>query len=172
MQATFTNKQLNKRATQLLRSVRNLAPDSDAITELVEVTEALSDQPVKPVVVARLTVQRANGIRLIVEVQSDSTFSTFYKFHTQQGARRSTKRFLHNQSRNMGMRVIGYHQPGLESVAAQIQKYADPSNPIVKMSIRILQRKAYRKLIGARPDQLGLTQMSSLPIYSRVVRAS
>ncbi len=172
MQGTLTSKQLNRRASALLSGVRTggISPQSDSLAELVEITEVLRDQPVKSVVVARLTVQRANGIRMIVEVQSDSKFSSFYFFYTQEGRRRSTKRFLHRRSRNMGVSVIGYHQPGLESVLAQIEKYADPSNPIVKTSIRILQRKAYKKLISARPDELGLSRMASLPIYSPVVR--
>lgn len=126
------------------------------------------ERAARPVVVARLTVQRANGIRLIVEVNTDSTFAAFYRFYTQSGARRSTKRFLHNRSRNSGLSTIGYYQPGLESVAAQIEKYADPNNPIVKKTIRIIQRKTYRRLIAASPDQLGLTKTRRLPIYGPV----
>jgi hypothetical protein len=170
MQSSLVSKQLNRRFHQVLGSFRTgaISPKSDALAELVEIAEELSDQPVRPVVLARLTIHRANGIRMIVEVSSDATFSTFYRFYTQVGARRSTKRFLRNGSRNEGLPQLSYYKPGLENVAATIEKYADPSNPIVKKSIRIIQRKAYRKLIGMRPDLLGLTKMSPLPIYSPI----
>lgn len=170
MNTSFTNKQMTRRADTLLRAVRSggITPQSDAMTEIVELTDALRDEPIKPAVVARLTVQRANGVRLIVEVDESSTFNAFYRIYTQIGARRSTKQFLHNQSRGMGLSPIGYHQAGLESVLASIEKYADPANPITKKTIRILKRKLYKRLIQARPDQLGLTQMNRLPIYHRV----
>jgi hypothetical protein len=170
MQSSFTTKQIQRRFDQVLSSFKPgaIRTDSDAIRELADLALALEDEPVKPTVLARLTIHRANGIRMIIEVSSDATFSTFYRFFTQQGARRSTKRFLRNGSRNEGIPRLGYYLPGLESVAATIEKYADPNNPIVKKSIRIIQRKAYRKLIGMRPDLLGLTKMSPLPIYSPV----
>lgn len=133
---------------------------------------AICGGAVKLGVVARLTVYRASGIRMIVEVHSDSTFNSFFRYFTQVGARRSTKRFLRNASRNEGLPKLGYYQPGLESVAAQIEKYADPNNPIIKKTIRIMQRRTYRKMIAVSPDQLGLTKMASLPIYGPVARAS
>lgn len=160
MQSFFTNQRLDRRAATIIRSVRagKVAPNSDALAELAEITEVISDQPVKPIVVARLTIFLRDGKRMIVEVEDGCRFSSFYHFYTQQGARRSTKEHLRAGSRNEGLGQIGYFQPGLESVAAKIEKYSNPANPIVKKTLRIIRCRAYRKLINARPDQLGLTK--------------
>jgi hypothetical protein len=171
MQSSFTTKQLDRRAATIMRGVRTgiVTTKSDSIRELIELTEALSDQPVKPVVVARLTVTRQNGVRTIVEVWSNATFNSFYRFFHQDGARRSTKRLIRTSWRNEGISWIGFehlHPAGLETIAKRLAFYASQSNPVVKSKLRIIQRKAYRRLLRVSPDQLGLTKMSRLPIYS------
>jgi hypothetical protein len=125
-------------------------------------------------VVARLTVTRANGMRTIVEVWADAGFHTFYRYFRQNGARRSTKTPIRVASRNEGiswMRFEPLHPAGLETIASRLEKYAAQSNPVVGKKLRIIQRRAYRKLLTARPDELGLTQTAPLPIYRPVVRS-
>lgn len=162
MQSSFTSKQLDRRAATIIRGIRTrqVTPDSDAMVELAELTEAIADQPVKVTVVARLTVVRQNGQRTIVEVHSDARFSSFYHFFQQEGNRRSTKKPFRTASRNEGLNPVGYWQPGLETIAARLEKYSDPKNPIVKQTLRIIQRRAYKRLLSARPDVLGLTKTS------------
>jgi len=155
----LTTNQLERRAATIIRAVRvgKVPPTSDAIAELAEITEVISDAPpVKPVVVARLTVVRAVGCRTIIEVQEDASFHTFYKFFTQQGNRWSTKRLVRTANRNEGL--LPYYQayrmtPGLEKLAERWQTMPGVSS----VKIRILKKRAYRKLLSARPDELGLT---------------
>ena len=167
MQASYTERQMDQRAEQIMKAARagSLQPGSDAMAELVEITEAQRDRPVKPVVIARLTMIKQDGVRLIVEIEAGCTFNAFYKFYKQTGGRRSTKTLVRKGSRNEGLDQIGYYHPGLETVAARVAKYMDPSNPIVSSKIRIIRRADYARLIAARPDQLGLTKMDRLPIF-------
>jgi hypothetical protein len=128
----------------------------------VELSHKLEDEPAKPVVVARMTITRANGQRLIIEVEEGSTWSSFYKFYKQDGARRSTKTLIRTGGRQEG----GNRRPCLDAIAARITMVQWQTNPVVDVKIRIIQRRAYRRLVTARPDELGLTQMRRLPIYS------
>lgn len=122
-------------------------------------------------VVARLTVIRKNGLRTIVEVEAGSTFSSFYRFYRQVGAKRSTKERIRTADRNEGCRWIGmqHGQPiGLETIAKRLEFYASQSNPVVSKKIRIFRKLAYQRLLNVSPDQLGLTRMTHLPIYRPV----
>jgi hypothetical protein len=125
----------------------------------------------KKKVVARLTVIRASGYRTIVEVHSDATFSNFYRFHRQLGAKRSTKQFVRFGHQTEGCQWIGMqhqHKPSLETIAKRLEFYASQSNPVVSKRIRIIHKRAYKKLLSARPDELGLTKTRPLPIYAPV----
>jgi hypothetical protein len=121
-------------------------------------------------VVARLTVIREVGCKTIIEVQDDATFSRFYHFYMQEGNRRSTKRAVRAGSRNEG--IPSYQvlraRPGLERLADAWQKQPG----VVSVKLRILRKRAYLKLIDARPDQLGLTKMSPVPLYTTYARAA
>ena len=161
MQSSFTTKELDRRAATIIQGIqaRHVTPDSDAMAELAEITEVISDRPVKPVVVARLTVTRAVGCKTIIEVCEDATFSNFYRFHTQQGNRRSTKRLVRTANRNEGL--LPFHQayrmtPGLERLADRWSKQPG----VTAVTVRIVKRRAYRRLITTTPDQLGLTKTS------------
>lgn len=159
MQSSFTEKQLDRRAATILRGVRTrqVAPGSDAIVELAELTETLSDQPVKPIVVARLTITRAVGCRTIIEVCEDATFNAFYRIHTQDGNRRSTKRLVRTSNRNEGISSwMPAHRmtPGLELLAARWTSHPG----VTAVTVRILRKRAYKRLISASPDVLGLTK--------------
>jgi hypothetical protein len=163
MQSSFSETQLDRRAATILRAVRtgNVTPDSDALAELAEIAEVISasDRPVKPIVVARLTVTRAVGCKTIIEVQADATFHSFYRFHTQQGNRRSTKQLVRTANRNEGLRPYfqAYRMtPGLEKLAEFWKQHPG----VTAVTVRIIRRRAYRKLITARPDELGLTKTS------------
>jgi len=117
----------------------------------------------KSQVVARLTVIRKNGLRTIVEVQSDASFYSFYHFFRQVGAKRSTKELIRSSNRNEG----SLQEPGLEAIAKKLEMYSSQSNPVVSKKIRIIKKRAYRKLISARADELGLaTSKVNLPLQS------
>ncbi len=118
----------------------------------------------KPKVIARMTVTRALGNLTIVEVREDATFSTFYQVFTQTGRRRSTKRLVRTANRNEGLQphFRAYRmQPGLEKLAEHWQKLPG----VTSVKVRIIKKRLYRKLISARPDELGLAKSSvSLPV--------
>ena len=113
-------------------------------------------------VVARLIIIRNNGRRTIVEVQADATFHTFYRFFSQDGRRRSTKTSLRNASRNEYLPVVNAHlyRPGLDVIEKQLRTVYAQSNPVVGSKIRIIQKRAYKTLINAAPDALGLTKVA------------
>lgn len=114
-------------------------------------------------VAARLTINRADGSRLIIEVHNDSTFSKFFFYYRQIGNRRSTKEFIHTKSRNEGLRYINAQQqtPGLEVLADHITSSnkvfygrdgrAKERNPVTSMKLRIIKKREYRKLLNAAP---------------------
>jgi hypothetical protein len=175
MQSSFSETQLARRAATIIRSVRvgQVQPTSDALAELAELTEVLSDQPVKPTVIARLTVIRAVGCKTIIEVRDDATFNSFYRFYSQEGNRRSTKRQVRCASRNEGLLpyYLAYRMtPGLEKLAERWRVHPG----VVSVKVRIIRKRAYRKLINAAPHELGLTKMARLPLYGplSVVRHS
>ena len=114
-------------------------------------------------VVARLTAIRADGSRTIVEVHSDASFHSFYRFFSQQGNRRSTKKLTRETNRNAGMPPMNAHayEPGLEAIATMLRKFdGKPGNGsnVRKVTIRIIRRKMYRELLHAAPDALGMTK--------------
>jgi hypothetical protein len=162
----LTGNQLNRRAATILRGVRSrqVTPTSDAFRELAELTEVISDAPVKPVVIARMTIKRAVGDTTIIEVHEDANFSHFYRIYSQCGRRRSTKRLVIHANRNYGIQSYSAaHRivPGFERLAEMWS--ARPHIESVK--VRILQRRAYKRMISMSPDQLGLTHSSiGLPV--------
>jgi len=102
-------------------------------------------------VVARMTIIREVGVRTIVEVYSDATFSNFYSFFTQDGARRSTKKLIRCANRNEGLRpwYRAYRmQPGLAAIAEHFKTMPNITN----VKIRIIRKRIYRKLLDAAPD--------------------
>lgn len=128
----------------------------------------------KTKVVARLTVIRQNGLRTIVEVEAGSTFSSFYRFYRQQGSKRSTKELIRVANRNEGTSWIGFRHlqlPGLDVIAKRLEFYASQSNPVVSKRIRIIKRRAYKRLIEANPAELGLTKTRQLPVFRPFVLA-
>lgn len=116
----------------------------------------------KTIVIARLTVTRKDDHRTIVEIHADATFSRFYRFHQQQGLRRSTKRFIRSASRNESLPVINAHlyQPGLDVIARKLESLFKQSNPVVSVKIRIIKKRLYKKMINASPEQLGLVKVN------------
>lgn len=157
MYHSFSSKQMGRRAGTLLRSFRTGAvrPNAEIIHELVELSQALDDAPVKPTVIARMTVTRENNTKVIVELHETATFASFYHFYSQTGNRRSTKRHIRTANRNEG--------PGLESLAQKLSIYQSTTNPIVSTRIRIIRKGAYRRLLSLRPDELGLTHAGDVP---------
>ena len=168
MQSFLTTKQLDRRAATILRGIRSrqVTPDSDALAELAEITDVISDRPVKPTVVARLTVTRASGRRTIVEVREGCKFASFYHFYLQDGARRSTKKWYRNGSRS--------EAPNLAAILERMKNFAVESNPVISSKLRIIERRAYERLISASPNELGLTKVSNASTWTptKAARAS
>lgn len=115
-------------------------------------------------VIARMTVTRSLGNLTIIEVREDATFSSFYQVYTQTGKRRSTKRLVRTANRNEGLQPYfqAYRmQPGLEKIAEYWQKRPN----VTSVKVRIIKKRLYRKLISARPDELGLVKTKvNIPI--------
>ena len=111
--------------------------------------------------IARLTVTRANGKRTIVEIHAGATFHKFYSFFTQDGRRRSTKKLLRTASRNEYLPVINTHRhkPGLDVIEKQLRSLFVQSNPVTESKLRIIKKRAYKHLITAAPDALGLSKI-------------
>jgi hypothetical protein len=116
----------------------------------------------KKEVVARLTVIREVGVRTIIDVYTDATFSNFYNYFVQDGARRSTKKLVRTANRNEGLSpwYKAYRmQPGLAAIAEHLNKMPQ----FTSVKIRIIKRRAYRKLLTAAPDVLGLVKVNCQP---------
>lgn len=115
--------------------------------------------------IARLTIEREVGVRTIVEVHADATFSMFYHFYTQDGRRRSTKRQIRTANRNEGLRAwFGAHRmtPGLDVIAEQFRRMPH----VKKTTVRIIRKRTYRKALEAAPDELGnlaRTEVARMP---------
>ena len=110
-------------------------------------------------VVARLTAIREIGVRTIIEVHDDddTTFSTFFHYYTQVGLKRSTKTQIRVANRNDGLHpwYRAYRiQPGLEALAEHWKKMPQ----ITSVRVRIIKKRAYRRLLEAAPDVLGLVK--------------
>jgi hypothetical protein len=108
----------------------------------------------KKIVLARLTVEREVGVKTIIEVHADATFQTFYHYYTQDGRRRGTKRLVRKANRNEGL--YPWHQayrmrPGLDVIAAHFRQMPH----VAKVTVRIIRKRAYRKVLEAAPDALG-----------------
>ena len=118
--------------------------------------------------VARLTVERANGWRTIVEIHADATFISFYRYYRQFGRKRSTKEFVRSSSRTEYLSVINthLHKPGLDVIEARLKSFGQESNPVIKSKLRIIRKRLYRKMLSARPDELGLTKLTHTNLNS------
>jgi len=115
----------------------------------------------KTVVIARLTAVREVGVRTIIEVHSDASFNSFYQYYTQEGMKRSTKELIRTTGRNEGIRpwYRAYcTQPGLEVLATRMLDMKQ----FKSVKIRILKKRAYRQLLEAAPDVLGLTKVEPM----------
>jgi len=111
-------------------------------------------------VVARLTVIREIGVRTIVEVNQDATFSNFYSYFMQEGARRSTKKLIRCANRNEGL-APWYRMYRMEPGLAAIAEHFKTMPNITSVKIRIIRKRLYRKLLAAAPDELGITKVAS-----------
>jgi len=160
---TFT--QFNHCRGRIFTAIQSgtIGPRSEAFRELAEISIELEDAPIKPVVIARLTITRANGKRTIVEIHQGATFHSFFHYYIQEGNRRSTKKHLRTAARNEG----GLRTSGLEAIALRLSVYQNQSNPVTGTTIRILRKRDYRKLLNARPDELGLTHTSIYLPFTR-----
>ncbi len=113
-------------------------------------------------VIARLTAIRAIGVRTIIEVQEDATFVSFYHYFTQDGLKWSTKKFVRTANRNESLlpHYRAYRlQPGLEAIAEHLKTMPQ----FTSIKIRIIRKRAYRKLLAAAPDALGIVKVKSQP---------
>lgn len=164
MNRSFTTRQLSRRQNTILGAFQTGAakPTSEIIRELAEITEALADEPVRKHdnVVARLTVKRANGRRTIVEVYADASFHSFFHFFVQEGNRRSTRQSLRTASRNEGIFLGNF---GLGAIEEKLCHFGNKTNPVVSSKLRILKKRAYKRLLTISPDQLGMLKIETRP---------
>ena len=121
----------------------------------------MSSKGNKSNVVARLTITRADNTKLIIEVESNASFSDFYRYYKQTGNRRSTKTLAFTRSRNQGLHYINAQQqtPGLEAIANSITASSraflgaqnGKTNPVTSMHLRIIRKREYKRLLHAAP---------------------
>lgn len=110
---------------------------------------------IKNNVVARLTAERSDSIRIIVEVHTDATFMHFYEWFTQQGRRWSTKKHTRFGSRNDGLPSINAHlrTPGLEPLKTHLENLT--LTKFTDIKVRIFKKRVYDQLIHASfPDAI------------------
>lgn len=114
-------------------------------------------------VVARMTIIKTGDRRVIVEVWNNATFTDFYHFFIQFGNRRSTKQATRTVNRNEGLVSLNafMQQPGLDKVARQAERW---SRDIVEIKTRIIRKRAYRQLLEAAPDELGMVKSHAQPV--------
>ena len=104
-------------------------------------------------IVARLTAIWSDNTRSIIEVHSDATFSVFYRYFTQVGLRRSTKKQIRVANRNEGLypHYRAYRMtPGLEVIGNRL------SAASAQVKIRIIRKREYRRLLTTAADVLGM----------------
>jgi hypothetical protein len=158
MQASFSTRQVNRRFRGILGALKTgqTRPTAEIVRELAELSQALEDAPAKPDVIARLTLTRADGIRFMYEMHSTATYASFYHVYTQRGSRRSTKVHVRTAGRVEGQ--------NLEEIVVRWKARESKSNPLTDIKIRIYRRREYRRLISARPDELGLVKCPPSPL--------
>ncbi|MCI0551286.1 MAG: hypothetical protein L0287_10045 [Anaerolineae bacterium] len=120
-------------------------------------------------VVARLTVIRQNGRRVIVEVHRDATFHQFYRFYVQEGKRWSTKRQVRTASRNESLPVINthLHKPGLDVIEIRLKSFQKTSNPVMSSKLQIFRKRLYKKLCNAQSAELGMTNLITMDLQTQ-----
>lgn len=93
-------------------------------------------------VVALLTIQKPDGKRLAVEVQTDAGLHDFYHWFEGYGRAR---RELRTSARSDGQKTI-LHPCGLEVIAGRF--------PQARVKITIRKKKLYRKLLSDSAEKL------------------
>ena len=106
----------------------------------------------KAKVIARMTVTKADGKKLIVEVHDDATEHAFYCWYSQEGRKR--KVFIRTSHRTDGADRVAQvlrSTPGLDLLAARMKTYMQ----ITDVKIRILSKRAYKRMTTCSADQFG-----------------
>ena len=105
-------------------------------------------------VIARMTVTKTDGKKLIVEVHADATEHAFYHWYSQDGRKR--KVFFRTSHRTDGAERVAQvlrSTPGLELLAERMKGNAYMQVKDIK--IRILLKRAYKRMTTCSADQLG-----------------
>lgn len=106
-------------------------------------------------VIARMTVTKADGKKLIVEVHDDATEQAFYRWYSQDGRKR--KEFIRTSHRTDGADRVAQvlrSTPGLDLLVARMKTYMQ----ITDVKIRIILKRAYKRMTTCSADKLGLTK--------------
>lgn len=109
--------------------------------------------------IARLTITREVGVQTMIEVRRGATWSAFYSYFTQTPRKPKTRKFVKSTNRNDG--ILSYAaqtRPGLDKLAYQWARMKG-----VTVSVKIFQKRAYKKLLDASPSELG--QAAARPIF-------
>ena len=106
-------------------------------------------------VIARMTVTKTDGKKLIVEVHDDATEYAFYSWYSQDGRKR--KRFVRTSHRTDGAERMAQalrSTPGLDLLSARMKT----NMQIADVKIRILLKRAYKRMTTCSAEKLGLTR--------------
>jgi len=106
----------------------------------------------KSKVIARMTVTKADGKKLIVEVHDDATEHAFYRWYSQEGRKR--KVFIRTSHRTDGADRVAQvlrSTAGLDLLSARMKTYMQ----ITDVKIRIILKRAYKRMTTCSADQLG-----------------
>jgi hypothetical protein len=103
--------------------------------------------------VARLTLQKPNNQKLIVEVHEGADFHRFYQWFSKDGRKRKVA--LRTSNRNDGITLhwrAPFEPVGLEAVAARTVAW---NKTITGVTIKIFKKRAYQRMTTCAPDELG-----------------
>ncbi len=106
----------------------------------------------KSKVIARMTVTKADGKKLVIEVHDDATEQEFYHWYSQDGRKR--KQFIRMSHRTDGAERVAQVlrcTPGLDMLATRMKTYMQ----IKDIKIRILLKRAYKRMTTCSADKLG-----------------
>ena len=122
-------------------------------------------------VLARMTVTKADGKKLIVEVHDDSTEHTFYYWYSQEGRKR--KQFIRTSHRTDGADGVAHtlrSAPGLELLAGRLK--SSTYMKVTDIKIRIILKRAYKRMTTCSADKLGPLSKSGPAEYQPADRVS
>lgn len=109
----------------------------------------------KAAVIARLTLTNRAGQQTVIEIHADAGFQNFFRWYTRPVGRRD-KHLIRVSARNDAQdleALEGRLRTQFDKLAAH-SAVAWKNSQIVTTKLVVLQRKLYKKILAASPDQL------------------